>query len=128
MVYRFDAALLFFNTDYFKKRVRDVLALSDHSLRLFVFDMEAINVIDTAGLDAIEEIRSDLAAKGIAFTVARAKNEIRNKLIRSGLWDRIGAMNFHPSVRSAVQSGLNQALEVARVAKSTRVLSEGNTS
>jgi high affinity sulfate transporter 1 len=109
LVYRFDAALLFFNADYFKKRVRDVVTLSDYSLRLFVFDMEAINVIDVAGLDAIEEIRSDLAAKGIAFTVARAKNEIRNKLIRSGLWERIGATNFHPSVRSAVQSGLNQA-------------------
>jgi high affinity sulfate transporter 1 len=108
LVYRFDAALLFFNADYFKKRVRDVVTLSEHPLRLFVFDMEAINVIDMAGLDAIEEIRSDLAAKGIAFTVARAKNEIRDKLIRSGLWERIGATNFYPSVRSAVQSGLNQ--------------------
>jgi high affinity sulfate transporter 1 len=108
LVYRFDAALLFFNADYFKKRVRDVVTLSEHPLRLFVFDMEAINVIDMAGLDAIEEIRSDLAAKGIAFTVARAKNEIRDKLIRSGLWERIGASNFYPSVRSAVQSGLNQ--------------------
>jgi MFS superfamily sulfate permease-like transporter len=71
--------------------------------------MEAINVLDMAGLDAIEEIRSDLAARGIAFAVARAKNEIRDKLIRSGLWERIGATNFYPSVRSAVQSGLNPA-------------------
>jgi high affinity sulfate transporter 1 len=108
LVYRFDAALLFFNSDYFKKRVRDLVTLSDHSLRVFVFDMEAINVIDMAGLDAIEEIRSDLAAKGIAFTVARAKNQIRNKLVRSGVWERIGATNFHPSVRSAVQSGMDE--------------------
>ena len=107
LVYRFDAALLFFNADYFKKRVRDVVTSSDH-LRVFVFDMEAINVIDMAGLDAIEEIRSDLAARGIAFTVARAKNEIRDKLVRSGVWERIGAPNFHPSVRSAVQSALNE--------------------
>ena len=108
LVYRFDAALLFFNADYFKKRVRDLITLSDHSLRVFVFDMEAINVVDMAGLDAIEEIRSDLAAKGIAFTVARAKNQIRDKLVRSGVWERIGATNFHPSVRSAVQSGMNK--------------------
>ena len=67
LVYRFDAALLFFNADYFKKRVRDVVALSDHSLHCFVFDMEAINVIDIAGLEALEEIRSELAAKGIAL-------------------------------------------------------------
>ena len=109
LVYRFDAALIFFNADYFKRRVRDVVTLSDHSLRVFVFDMEAINVVDMAGLDAIEEIRSDLAAKGIAFTVARAKNEIRDKLMRSGLWERIGATNFYPSVRSAVQAGSNES-------------------
>jgi MFS superfamily sulfate permease-like transporter len=108
LIYRFDAALLFFNADYFKKRVREVVASSDHSLHLFVFDMEAINVIDMTGLEAVEEIRSELASKGIAFAVARAKVEVREKLSRAGYWDRIGATNFHPSVRSAVQSGLNE--------------------
>jgi high affinity sulfate transporter 1 len=108
LIYRFDAALLFFNADYFKKRVREVVASSDRSLHLFVFDMEAINVIDMTGLDALEEIRSELAAKGIAFTVARAKVGVREKLSRAGYWDRIGATNFYPSVRSAVQSGLNE--------------------
>jgi MFS superfamily sulfate permease-like transporter len=107
LVYRFDAALLFFNADYFKKRVRDVVVLSGQSLRLFVFDMEAINVIDMTGLEALEEVRSELAAKGIAFVVARVKNEIRDKLFRSGFSERIGEP-FHPSVRSAVQSGLNE--------------------
>ncbi len=107
LVYRFDAALLFFNADYFKKRVREVIALSAHSLHLFVFDMEAINVIDMTGLEALEEIRSELATKGIALLVARAKIQIREKLSRSGFEERFGASNFHPSVRSAVQSGLN---------------------
>ncbi len=107
LVYRFDAALLFFNADYFKKRVREVIALSVHSLHLFVFDMEAINVIDMTGLEALEEIRSELATKGIALSVARAKIQIREKLSRSGFEERFGVANFHPSVRSAVQSGLN---------------------
>ena len=73
LVYRFDAALLFFNADYFKKRVHEVVASSDCPLRMFVFDMEAINVIDVTGLEALEEIRSELASKGIKFAVARAK-------------------------------------------------------
>ena len=107
LIYRFDAALLFFNADYFKKRVRDVVALSGQSLHVFVFDMEAINVVDMTGLEALEEIRSGLAARGIAFVVARVKNEIRDKLIRAGFSERIGE-TFYPSVRSAVQSGLNE--------------------
>ena len=116
LVYRFDAALLFFNADYFKKRVRDVVALSGQSLRLFVFDMEAINAIDVTGLEALEEIRSELAAKEIAFVVARVKNEIRDKLIRSGFSERIGE-TFHPSVRSAVQSGLNERSSKSKVSR-----------
>jgi high affinity sulfate transporter 1 len=107
LIYRFDAALLFFNADYFKKRVREVVALSGKSLHFFVFDMEAVNAMDVTGLEALEEIRSELAVKGVAFVVARVKNEIRGKLIRSGFSEQIGE-TFHPSVRSAVQFGLNE--------------------
>jgi len=108
LVYRFDAALLFFNADYFKRRVHEVVASSESPLRMFVFDMEAINVIDVTGLEAMEEIRAELASKGIKFAVARAKLEVRDKLSRAGYRERIGATNFYPSVRSAVQSGLNE--------------------
>jgi hypothetical protein len=108
LIYRFDAALLFFNADYFKRRVRQALAKSAQPVQLFIFDMEAISVIDITGLEALEEVRSELASKGTSFVVARAKAELREHLVRAGSWDRIGAENFHPSVRSAVQFALNE--------------------
>jgi high affinity sulfate transporter 1 len=108
LIYRFDAALLFFNADYFKQRVRQAVARSGEPVRLFIFDMEAISVIDITGLDALEDVRSELASKGTNFVVARAKAELREHLVRAGSWDRIGAENSHPSVRSAVQFALNE--------------------
>jgi high affinity sulfate transporter 1 len=108
LIYRFDAALLFFNADYFKQRVRQAVARSGEPVRLFIFDMEAISVIDITGLDALEDVRSELASKGTNFVVARAKAELREHLVRAGSWDRIGAENFHPSVRSAVRFALNE--------------------
>jgi sulfate permease, SulP family len=108
LIYRFDAALLFFNADYFKQRVRQAVARSGEPVRLFIFDMEAISLIDLTGLDALEDVRSELASKGTSFVVARAKAELREHLVRAGSWDRIGAENFHPSVRSAVQFALNE--------------------
>ena len=108
LIYRFDAALLFFNADYFKQRVRRAVARSAQPVRLFIFDMEAISVIDITGLEALEEVRSELASKGTSFIVARAKAELREHLVRAGSWDRIGAGNFHPSVRSAVQFALTE--------------------
>jgi MFS superfamily sulfate permease-like transporter len=104
LIYRFDAALLFFNADYFKRRVQEVIVKSDKPVEHFVFDMEAINSIDITGLDALEEVRSGLAAKGIAFLVARINLKVRDRMLRAGLWERIGSQNFYTSVRSAVQS------------------------
>ena len=108
LIYRFDAALLFFNSDYFKMRVHHVVATHEKPLHSFIFDMEAVNVIDLTGLAALEEIRLELAAQQISFAVARAKNSIREKLIRSGVWQQIGPENVYPSVRSAVQSRLEE--------------------
>jgi len=108
LIYRFDAALLFFNADYFKQRVRQAVAKSAQPVRLFIFDMEAISVIDITGLEALEEVRSELSSKAIGFVVARAKAELREHLVRAGLWELIGAANFYPSVRSAVQFALNE--------------------
>jgi sulfate permease, SulP family len=70
--------------------------------------MEAISVIDITGLEALEEVRSELAGKGIAFAVARAKGELREHLVRAGSLERIGAANFYPSIPSAVQFASNQ--------------------
>jgi len=108
LIYRFDAALLFFNADHFKQRVRQTVAKSGQPLHLFIFDMEAINVIDITGLEALEEVRSELAGNGIAFAVARARGELREYLVRAGSLQRIGAANFYPSIRSAVQFASNQ--------------------
>lgn len=108
VIYRFDASLLFFNADYFKSRVREVTAQTNEALHFFIFDMESVNGIDITGLDALEDMRSELAARGIAFAVARVKAEVRDAMMRSGSWARIGAPNFHPSVRSAVRAALNK--------------------
>jgi hypothetical protein len=56
--------LLFFNVDLFKQRVRQTFAKSDQPLHLFIFDMVAISVIGITGLGALEEVRSELTAKG----------------------------------------------------------------
>jgi high affinity sulfate transporter 1 len=108
LIYRFDAALLFFNSDYFKRRVRETLKRSVPTPVHFIFDMEAINSLDFTGLAALNEIRSELTHKGIDFVVARAKRNVSERLVRAGLSEQIGAHNFYPSVRSAVQACLTK--------------------
>ena len=58
MIYRFDAALVFFNADYFKERVTTVVAAAD-SPRWFLLDAEAMSIVDTTGAAILEEVRRE---------------------------------------------------------------------
>ena len=108
LIYRFDAALLFFNADYLKRRVRKAVKQSESMPSHFIFDMEAINSIDVTGLEALEELRSEFKHKGINFVIARAKRIVSGRLVRAGFSERLGADHFYPSIRSAVQGCLRK--------------------
>jgi len=106
LVYRFDAAPLFFNADYFKQRVRAVVEAAASKPEWFLFSAEAANVLDFTGAEAIEQIRGELTARGITFAVARPRGLFDLMLHRSGLADRIGANRTFPSVHAGVRAYL----------------------
>jgi high affinity sulfate transporter 1 len=102
LIYRFDAALLFFNADYFKDRVQLALSESGSKPDWFIFNTEAVPLIDITGCEALEEVRRDLENQGIVMVVARAKGMFLANLKKSGLWDSIGKTRFFYSVHAAV--------------------------
>jgi high affinity sulfate transporter 1 len=110
IIYRFDAAPLFVNADRFKQRIRAVVADAEAKPRWFLYSAEAANVIDFTGVDAIEQIREELAAQGITLAIARARGLFLGGLQRSGLAERIGAEHLFPSVRSGVQAFLERSV------------------
>jgi high affinity sulfate transporter 1 len=104
VIYRYESALVFFNADHFKDRVRAAVAQAPQPVVGFVLDAEGMNAVDVTGLLAIEEVRAELAGRGVAFAVARAKGWFRNMLDRSGMTERIGPDNLFPSVAEAVRA------------------------
>lgn len=109
IVYRFDAAPLFFNADYFKQRIRAVVASAPVKPTWFLYSAEAANMLDVTGSEAMEQIRGELAAQGITFAVARSRGLFDAMLSRTGLAERIGANRIFPSVRAGVQAYLETA-------------------
>ena len=104
VIYRFDSSLVFFNSDYFKSRVRTVAEEAKTELRCFLLDAESIPLIDTTGAASLEEVRDELAEKGVVFAIAEAKGPLRVMLDRTGLAERIGADRIFPTVKSAVEA------------------------
>ena len=102
IIYRFDSSLVFFNADYFKNRVRKVIAEANTKPRWFLLDAESMPWIDTTGAAILDEVRNELAEKNIVLAVAEAKKPLRFMLDRTGLKERIGPDGFFPTLGAAV--------------------------
>ncbi len=103
LIYRFDASLVFFNAEYFKQRVRAAIASAAIKPSAFIFDVEAVTMIDITAAYALEEVRIELEARGIDIMIARARTALREQLNRYGLLG-VTAERFYPSVKAAVEA------------------------
>ena len=73
LIYRFESDLLFYNIDYFKQRLLQVIAEAETPVEWVVIDASPINIIDLTAVQKIDELYEDLAARGIVLVRARAK-------------------------------------------------------
>ncbi|HEX5111154.1 MAG TPA: sulfate permease [Vicinamibacterales bacterium] len=104
VIYRFDSALLFFNADYFKSRVRAAVAEASPAPRHLVISAETMPAVDTTGMAVLGELVEELSGRGIAVRVAAAKGGVRLMFDRTGFGARIGADRLHPTVAAAVEA------------------------
>jgi high affinity sulfate transporter 1 len=110
LVYRFDAALLFFNVDHFKDRVRALIDGEDPKPEWVVFNAESSPLLDITGSEGLDTLRGELAARGIVLAIARTHGLFRVTLERTGVAARIGAARIFPSVQAATQAFLESRL------------------
>ena len=91
VVYRLDDRLFFANASYVKGRVAEAVRAAPSQTRAVVFDAPAMTHVDAAGLDALEEIATQLRRDGIELVYARLTGPMRERLGEG-----------HPTVRAAV--------------------------
>lgn len=102
VVYRFGGPVFFANSGLLQSDVADIVAAADGMLQAFVLDAEAINDIDTTGVEALEGIISLLRANDIALAVSRANRPVPELLRHYGLLDEIGEDKLFNTNREAV--------------------------
>lgn len=106
LIYRFDAPLLFFNAEHFKNRVRALIDQADTKPDWFLLDAEAMPLLDLTGADALDSLRTELAAQGVVLAAARFKGLSRVMLVRSGVAERIGEGRLFTTVHAGIQTFL----------------------
>jgi SulP family sulfate permease len=100
-IIRFDVSLSYLNVEFLKRRVQRLVDDGGPELRAVVLDASGVNDIDTSAVEAFAELVVDLDEKGIAVHLASAKGPVRDVLMRSGTYQRLGD-RVHDQVHDAV--------------------------
>jgi len=84
LVVRCESALLYFNTEYVRDHVLELLAARPDPVRLVVFFLGSVPTIDLAGAELLTNLLETLAARGITLRLAEAHGSVRDSLRRVG--------------------------------------------
>ncbi len=88
LVFRTEAALMYFNVEYVRERLQEAVEKRGPSVRLVVFFLGTVPAIDLAGVEFLEDAHQELAGRGIALRLAEARGQVRDVLLRRGFEGR----------------------------------------
>jgi SulP family sulfate permease len=108
LVYRYDAPLFFANAEDFRERAMEAVHDFPGPVEWFVLNAEANVEVDLTALDAVDQLRTELARRGIVFAMARVKQDLRVLLESAGLVDKIGEDRIFPTLPTAVEAYRNR--------------------
>jgi sulfate permease, SulP family len=97
-------SLLFFNADYVRSRIWKISDSLPAGTRWFILDASAIAQIDSTAAAMLDEIRADLAGRGIRLGIAELHSEVRTLLERSGAISRIDAAYVFEDLEDALRA------------------------
>ena len=98
---RFDGPLNFVNTSYLEDKVLELVAeMAD--LRHVLIVSHGINEMDASGEDMLRLLVERLREAGYEVSFSGLKEEMQDALMRTGLYERIGAQNMYPTQAHAV--------------------------
>jgi SulP family sulfate permease len=105
VVYRYDSPLFFANAEDFRQRA---LAAVDAAgpVEWLLLNTEANVEVDITAVDALDDLREELAGRGVVLALARVKQDLRDVLQPSGVLDRIGHDHVFYTLPTAVDGYL----------------------
>lgn len=96
--------LLFFNADHVQARLVAIADAMPAETRWLMLDASAITQIDSTAAAMLEEVRADLATRGVRLAFAEFNTEVRDLLDRAGLLAAVGADRIFDDLEDALRA------------------------
>ncbi|MGF1601549.1 MAG: solute carrier family 26 protein [Thermosynechococcaceae cyanobacterium] len=102
VIYRYDAPLCFANAENFKQRALAAIEAEQVAVEWFVLNTEAIIEVDITAVDMLDELRQELADRGITFGLVRMKQDLYLQLMRSQFLNQIDPDHIFATLPMAI--------------------------
>ena len=122
LLFRVEAALLYFNVENVRNVVWSKILISGTSLKTVIWDLSTSPYVDRAGARLIKQLYQDLKSKGISFRIAEAHAEVRDMLRSEEIEHLLGHISRKVSVDELVNSSSPQEKHSGFYATATRLI------
>jgi high affinity sulfate transporter 1 len=99
LIYRFDSALLFFNSNYFSVQLAK-RAASKPDLRIIVIDAKPINLIDLTALEVLSDSIKSFNENNINVVFSGANTAFQSSVVKRLSHDNIPSDIFYPGINA----------------------------
>jgi high affinity sulfate transporter 1 len=105
-IFRSDAAILYFNSDFQREHFLELLGQEATPVKLAIWSLSTAAHVDLAGAEMLLHLRGELARRGILFELADARGPVRNSLHAAGLEAHFGLIKANASIAEIIQTKL----------------------
>ncbi len=109
LIVRCESALLYFNVEFIRERVFEILQARAEPIRFVVFALGTVPKVDLAGAELLADLYRSLRARAVAFRVADARGDVRDALRRIGFEREHGPLETGQTVEVVVTAWLEGA-------------------
>jgi high affinity sulfate transporter 1 len=102
LLFRWDAPLFFANAQAFHEQVLRAVAAAPTRTHWVVVAAEPVTDVDITAADALLALDAELHQAGMDLFFAEMKGPVKDRLKHYGLFARLGAENFFPTIEQAV--------------------------
>jgi high affinity sulfate transporter 1 len=109
LIFRVDSAILYFNADYIHERFTALLNAQEPPVKLVIWCLATTVHVDLAGAEMLEQLHSDLHARGITLVLAEARGQVREELRAAGLEKHFGDIRENATIAPIVRQWMSRA-------------------
>ena len=105
LIMRPGASLLYFNMNYVRDTIEERVR-AEKETKLVVLDLSEVSIVDMHAAEMLAGLADELAAKGIKIQAVEAHSQVRDRLRREGLEERLGGIERMRTVADVVDDFL----------------------